>query len=121
MKTFRKIVTAVLLIAVALVLFLVVVRWQLWAPARNMERSARAMIGRPEVDLLKVLGPPRYIVSADTLVGRTVDYPWKDMHYIPVPNRPVRNRVLLYSKLNVAFYVYVDESGIIEYVAVAET
>jgi hypothetical protein len=121
MKTLRKIVIAVLITAVALVLFIVVVRWQLWAPARNMERSVRSMIGRPETEILKVFGSPQYIVSADTLAGRTVDYPWKDMHYVPVPDRPVRNRVLLYSKLNVAFYVYVDENGIVEYVAVGET
>ena len=79
------------------------------------------MIGRPESELIEALGQPQHIVSAATLVGRSVDYPWKDMNFVPVPNHPVRNKVLLYSKLNVAIYVYVDERGIVEYVAIAGT
>ena len=79
------------------------------------------MIGRPEAELIEALGQPRHVVSSATLAGRTVDYPWKGMNFVPVPDRPVRNKVLLYSRLNVAIYVYVDESGIIEHVAVAGT
>ncbi len=120
MSVSRKIFISVIFIAVAFVL-LGTLKWVAWGPARNMERTARAMIGRPEADLVKALGQPHYVVSSDTLAGRTVDYPWKGMNFIPVPNRPVRNKVLLYSWSNVAFYVYVDESGIIEYVAVAGT
>jgi hypothetical protein len=90
-------------------------------PARTMERTARKMIGHSEAELIKVLGQPKYTVAIDSLAGRTVDYPWKGMNFVPVPNHLIRNKVLLYSKLNRAIYVYVDESGIIEYVATAYT
>lgn len=97
------------------------VKWHFWEPARAMERTARAMLGRPEADLVSVLGQPAHVVTSATLAGRTVDYPWKGMNYVPVPNRPVRNKVLLYSKLDMAIYVYVDEHGLIEYVSTAGT
>ena len=116
----RKILTGAILIAVVFAL-LGALKWMAWNPARNMERTARAMIGRPEAELFKAVGQPQHVVSSATLAGRTVDYPWKGMNFVPVPNRPVRNKVLLYSKLNVAFYVYVDENAIVEYVAVAGT
>ena len=100
---------------------LTALRWYGWKPAREMERAAVAMVGHPEADLMRVLGQPTYVVSSATLAGRTVDYPWKGMNFVPVPNHPVRNKVLLYSKLDKAIYVYVDEHGVIEHVADAGT
>lgn len=95
--------------------------WNLRKPQREMERIAYSMIGHSEVELLKALGQPRYVVTTADLVGRTVDYPWQGMNFVPVPNHPVRNKVLLYSKFDVAIYVYVDDHGMIEYVARAGT
>lgn len=86
-----------------------------------MQRTAASMTGQPEPALIRALGPPRHVVHAATLGGRPVDYPWKGMNFVPVPTRPVRNRVLLYSEFNVAIYVYVDERGIVEHVAIAGT
>jgi hypothetical protein len=116
----RKLTIIALLVGIT-VLILGVVKWIAWTPTREMETTARSMIGRPEAELVQALGQPRHVVSSATLAGRTVDYPWKDMSFVPVPDHPVRNKVLLYSKLNVAIYVYVDEKGVIEYVAVAGT
>lgn len=96
-------------------------KWQTWRPAREMERIARSMIGHPEADLVKVLGEPMHVVSIVGLDGRSIDYPWKGMNFAPVPNHPVRNKVLLYSTLNMAIYVYVDKRSVIEYVATAWT
>jgi hypothetical protein len=90
------------------------------APGR-MERIARAMVGHAETELVEALGQPAYVVSAATLAGRSVDYPWKGMNFVPVPTRPVRNKVLLYSKWDVAIYVYIDEHNIVEFVAAAKT
>ncbi|RYD95304.1 MAG: hypothetical protein EOP50_08205 [Sphingobacteriales bacterium] len=109
------------LVIAAIAALLYGVRWFAWAPARQMERTARTMIGRPEAELTKALGEPKHIVFSDKLAGQTVDYPWKDMNYLPVPDHPVRNKVLLYSIMNVAIYVYVDEHGLIEHVARAAT
>lgn len=111
----------ILLVIAAIAALLFGVRWLAWGSARQMERTARTMIGRPEVELVKALGKPRHIVSSASLAGQTVDYPWKDMNYVPVPDHPVRNKVLLYSIMNVAIYVYVDEQGTIEHVARAAT
>ena len=97
------------------------IKWHVWAPAREMERTARAMVGHPETDIVKAIGEPQHVVSSDTLAGRTVDYPWKNMRYVPVPDRTVRNKAFLYSKLNMALYIYVDEHGVVEYVATAWT
>jgi hypothetical protein len=90
-------------------------------PQREMERVAHSMMGHFEAELLKALGQPRHVVTIAELAGRTVDYPWKGMNFIPVPTRPVRNKVLLYSKLDMAIYVYVDEHGMVEHVAIAGT
>ena len=100
---------------------LTALRWVMWKPARDMESTARSMIGHPETELVAALGEPRHVVLAATLDGQTVDYPWKGMHYIPVPDRPVINKVLLYSKLDTAIYVYIDQKGMVEYVATAYT
>ena len=113
--------TVIVLFVTAAVLALGIVKWAVSTPTRQLEAKARSMIGRPEAELIEALGQPRHVVSSAALAGRTVDYPWKGMNFVPVPDRPVRNKVLLYSRLNVAIYVYVDERGIIEHVAVAGT
>jgi hypothetical protein len=116
------VIGSVLVTAIALAYGLLAgIKWYAWAPAREMERTARAMIGHPETDIVKAFGEPQHVVSSDTLAGRTVDYPWKDMHYVPVPDRAVRNKVLLYSRLTMALYIYVDDHGLVEYVATAWT
>ena len=116
----RKITIGVLLVF-AVAAALGIAQWVATGPAREMETTARAMIGRPETELVAALGPPQHVVSSNTLAGRSVDYPWKGMNFVPVPDHPVRNKVLLYSRLNVAVYVYVDERGIIEHVSVTGT
>lgn len=100
---------------------LAALRWIMWKPARDMEHTARAMIGHPETELVSALGEPRHIVLASILDGKSVDYPWKGMNYRPVPDRPVVNKVLLYSTLDTAIYVYINQNGIVEYVATAYT
>jgi len=100
---------------------LTALRWVMWKPARDMEGTARSMIGRSETELVSAMGEPAHVVLAATLDGRTVDYPWKAMKYMPVPDRPVANKVLLYSKLDTAIYVYIDQKGMVEYVATAST
>lgn len=95
--------------------------WFLWVATREIEQTAWKMIGRPHTELVEVWGEPKHIVSSETLAGRTVDYPWKGMKYLPIPNHPVRNKVLLYAFLDIAIYVYVDERGIVEHVARAAT
>ena len=91
------------------------------APGLKLQRTARAMLGHSEDEVVKVLGQPQHVVLRSALDGKTVDYPWKGMHFVPVPDHPVRNKVLLYSKLNTAVYVYLDERGTVEYVATAGT
>ena len=116
----RKVLTTAFLVALGITIFFVA-DWFLAAPSRQMERTARRMIGRPEAELVKALGVPRHVVFAATLAGRTVDYPWKGMNFVPVPSLPVRNKVLLYSHSNVAIYVFVNEEGFVEQVATAGT
>jgi hypothetical protein len=116
----RKLVIGIAIVALAF-LSLAAMTWAAWAPIRNWESTARGMVGRSETEFIEKLGQPRHIVSSITLAGRAVDYPWKDMNYVPVPYRPVKNKVLLYSKVSVAIYVYVDENGIVEHVATAGT
>jgi hypothetical protein len=120
MKKFRTI-SSILAFVILCYGLLAGVKWYAWQPAIKMEQTAKSMLGRSEADLISVLGEPTHIISAATLDGRTVDYPWKDMNFIPVPDRRVRNKVLLYSKMNMALYIYVDEQGIIEYIVTAWT
>jgi hypothetical protein len=90
-------------------------------PVWHMKNTAKSMIGRSSRDLIAALGEPKYVVHAGDLKGRTVDYPWKGMNFVPIPTHPVRNKVLLYSKINYAIYVYVDEQDRIEAVEEAAT
>jgi hypothetical protein len=87
----------------------------------EMERIALSMVGQPEAELLKSLGQPRHVVPAATLDGRPVDYPWQGMNFVPIPTLTVHNKVLLYSKLDMAIYVYVNEQDVVEYVVTAGT
>ena len=108
---------------VAVVLLSIVI-WHETSPLRapaKMERIARAMVGHAETELVGALGQPSHVVLAATLAGRTVDYPWKGMNFVPVPTRPVRNKVLLYSIWDRAIYVYIDEHNLVEFVATAGT
>ena len=91
------------------------------APGPKLERTARALVGQPEAEVVKALGQPQHVVLRSTLDGKTVDYPWRGMNFVPVPDHPVRNKVLLYSKLNTAVYVYLDERGSVGYVATPGT
>jgi hypothetical protein len=109
------------LVLVGLAALMFASMWVVSQPPLHMVRTAHALIGRPKAELVKALGKPQYEISSATLAGRSVDYPWKGMHFVPVPNRPVQNKVLLYSMWDVAIYVYIDERGLIEHVAVAGT
>lgn len=95
--------------------------WKVRGPQREMERVAHSMMGRSEAELLQALGQPRHVVTVASLEGRAVDYPWKGMNFVPIPTHQVRNKVLLYSKLDMAIYIYVDEHGMVEHVAIAGT
>ena len=90
-------------------------------PGPRMQRLAKSMIGKPESEVLRTLGTPRYVLIANDLKGRTVDFPWKGMKFVPVPDRPIRKKVLLYSEMSWAAYIYIDEHGIVEHVATAAT
>jgi hypothetical protein len=87
----RKLTIIALLVGIT-VLILGVVKWIAWTPTREMETTARSMIGRPEAELVQALGQPRHVVSSATLAGRTVDYPWKGMSFVPVPDLQCETR-----------------------------
>ena len=108
-------------VATVLLLLVGLLDWYSVRPLREMERRAHSMVGRSEAELVTALGLPRHVVTAASLEGRTVDYPWKGMSFVPIPTRPVRSKVLLYSKLDMAIYVYLDEHGVVEHVAIART
>lgn len=90
-------------------------------PGVAMQRVARSLVGKSESEVLRALGSPKHVVLADELKGRTVNFPWKGMNFVPIPNRPVHNKVLLYSDVKWAAYLYIDEKGMVEHVATAAT
>jgi hypothetical protein len=110
-----------LLAGIGFILLIVYAVRSYMGPVWHMKNTAKSMIGRPINDLVIALGEPKHVVHAGDLKGRTVDYPWKGMNFVPIPTRPVRNRVLLYSKINYAIYVYVDEQNRVEVVLEAAT
>ena len=95
--------------------------WQFTAPVRQLNRAAKTLAGASESEVVRELGPPDHVVTADSLKGEAVDYPWRGMNYLPVPTRPVRNKVLLYSWGGYALYVYIDLKGRVEHTARAGT
>lgn len=97
--------------------------WRVLKPARDWERAALSMVGQPEVEFTKRFGQPRHVVSYSTLAGRSIDYPWKaeGLNNVPIPDHPVRNKVLLYQKSNIVIYVFLDDGGLVEHVAVGGT
>ena len=74
-----------------------------------------------EAHVLERLGEPEHVVFASSLGDGTVNDPWKGMDFLPVPTHPVRNKVLLYSKIWKGFSLYLNEDGIVEHVAAAST
>lgn len=93
----------------------------LWQRYTHLPRTARGLIGHSEAEVRRTLGPPRFELTAASLRGRSVDYPWKGMNFVPAPQRAVRNKVLLYSEGWTAVYIYVDEDRRVGEVAVAGT
>ena len=90
-------------------------------PGPRLQSIAMTMVGRSESDVLDAMGPPEYIVFAADLKGRTVDFRWKRMNFVPVPKRSITNKVLLYTAMGFAVYIYIDSTGIVEHVAKAAT
>lgn len=114
-------VLKILFLAVALIAAAAPAFWAMAFKPLKMMRTAKGMIGRDEAALVAALGQPKFVITADTLDGRSVDYPWTGMNFVPVPAHPVRAKVYLYCWINLAAYVYVDEHGVVEHVASAGT
>jgi hypothetical protein len=94
--------------------------WSLVTPKSKLQATAYSLAGRTEQEVIDKLGDPNHIVrKGDLQGGRTVDYPWQAMGYMPVPTQPVHNKVLLYSELKSAVYIFLDEHGNVEYVSSA--
>ncbi len=117
----NSIVLKVVFLAVALIVAAAPAFWAMAFKPLKMMRTAEGMIGRDETALVAMLGQPKFVITADALDGRTVDYPWKGMNFVPVPAYPVRAKVYLYCWINLAAYVYINEHGIVEHVASAGT
>lgn len=117
----RGIVPAVVIVLLTVVGCAAAFWWLFVHPHRTWMRTAEGLVGQPEAEVIRALGPPRFVVTADSLDGRTVDYPWRGMDFTPVPDRPVRNKVFLYSRVGDALYVYIGENGRMEAIEKAGT
>ena len=94
--------------------------WSLVTPKSKLQSTAYSLMGKSEEDVLQALGDPNHIVrKGDLQGGRTVDYPWQAQGFAPVPTQPVHNKVLLYSELKSAVYIFLDVHGNVESVSSA--
>lgn len=85
------------------------------------KNRAHATLGASEADVKQALGPPDHQIFKADLKGRSLDYPWEGMHYRPVPERPVTNKVLLYKSAWSAAYIFIGPNGRVEQVETAGT
>lgn len=91
------------------------------APVLENTAIYHGLIGKPESEVIARLGQPSFRVSAGEAKEKGVDYPWRKKGYLPVPERPVSNLVLLYerddSKMDrapIAVYVFIGKDDRVE-------
>ena len=90
-------------------------------PGERFVRVAKSMAGKNEVEVVAALGTPEHTVKAGELKGRPMHFPWAGMNFVPIPTRPISDKVLYYSDAWWAAYVYIDRAGKVEHVAIAGT
>lgn len=92
---------------------------EFYKPIFEQEEAARQMIGKAETDLLSRIGPPQQMVTLAQLKAGTAEFPLRS--YVPIPIFPVKNKVLIYLRSNLAPYIYINEQSMVEQVATAGT
>ena len=120
MKNKRLLMAAGLLVVfIGLPAFLA---WNLLlGPVMEMRAHYRDLIGKPEEQVVKVLGKPRFRVAAEEASKHGIDFAWRERNFQPVPDRPVHKEVLLYEasdasldKQPFAVYVFIGADGRVE-------
>lgn len=106
---------------VAMLLIVVLMYVGVFLPDQQYVKKCRGLIGSGKPAVTAALGAPDFVVTPKSLVGKTIDYPWRGMNYQPVPTRPVTGEVLLYHRWTTAAYLYLDPRGVVEHVAIAGT
>lgn len=79
--------------------------------------KVEGLLGKPEGEVVKVLGSPLYIIYARDLktnVDITRKYPATQGY--ARPGRAITNKALVYIKGDAIFYIYIDHKGFVEYV-----
>lgn len=117
-------------IVVILVVFLGLPAFLAWnfliGPILESTTRYRALIGQPESQAIRVLGEPLHRETAAQVKDKGIDYPWRDKHYVPIPERPVHREVWLYEErdrsgdpMPFALYVFIGEDGRVEAIDMA--
>lgn len=98
------------------------------APVLENNARFRGLLGKPEAEVIRQLGPPLFRENPAEAKAKGLDYPWRQQHFEPVPDRPVHKEVLLYlpngssaASAPFAVYVFIGTDGNVEAIDFAGT
>jgi hypothetical protein len=111
-----------LTITVALLIFIGIPIFLTWnfmlAPMFEWRRAMSALIGMKEDQVRTALGKPKFVLTPAQIKEKGIDAPWREMQYVPVPERQVHGPVWLYEERTQAgwrgLYVFFSADGRVE-------
>jgi hypothetical protein len=88
------------------------------APMLEWRRTMQALIGMSQDQVRTALGKPKFVLTPDQIKKDGIDSPWREMQYVPVPDRPPHGPVWLYEEKTQAgwrgLYVFFSADGRVE-------
>ena len=97
-------------------------------PALEANAKYKALVGKPETDVITALGQPKYRETAAEVKKNGVDFPWRKSGFLPLPERPATKEVLLYfasdataGEKAVAVYIFIGNDDRVEGIDFAGT
>lgn len=84
--------------------------------------DAKSTIGKSELEARQIMKiAPSFVLTPAEVRKDGINTPWAEMHFAPIPTRPVHKRVLLYKQGWNAAYIFIDNNGKVELVELAGT
>lgn len=114
-------------VVIALIIFIGIPMFLTWnfmvGPLLNWRKTMAALIGKGQPDVTATIGAPKYKLTPEQIKSKGIDAPWREMQYVPVPERQVHGDVWLYEEKTEAgwraTYVFFDAAGKVETIEAA--
>ena len=109
-------------VVAALIIFIGIPMFLTWnfmlAPMMNWRKTMSALLGKSQPEVTQTLGQPKFKLTPAQVKEKGIDAPWREMQYVPVPEREVHGDVWLFEEHTQAgwraTYVFFDAKGTVE-------